>query len=323
MRILGLAVAAVLAAFGCAASASFLHPAPAIHRQWTGCPAGDPGPGLRWGPLGGSANRLPRFRDDFRPVAVIVCTEEPQRRPDGGVDLVAAEYRGTDLTELLPALRLSDLPIATDTCPSDAAFPRWFALLDAHGRWVRPGTPTNGCGETRRQVLRAVRTLPLTVTRRHPVRELLSAQAAAAGCKQLANDRVVEFNKLAKYVTQDPTELAVPPDPITFSGPVRLCVYRVLSDQTNESLGDFVRGGVLSNDRTTALNRLLQAPRNGTPCAEQSTLFAQLTNAEDEFRDGVVSVQLDGCRQTALVPRTALTRLARSDPALVAFLSMP
>lgn len=33
------------------------------------------------------------------------------------------------------------------------------------------------------------------------------------------------------------------PVAFTFSGPVRLCVYRVSADRPFESLGDFVRGG--------------------------------------------------------------------------------
>jgi hypothetical protein len=256
--------------------------------------------------LGGWATRLPRLGDDFRPVAVVVCAEEPHKRPDRGVDLVATEYRGTGLTTLLAALRLSDAPAVAGPCPSDAAFPRWFALIDARGRWMRPGTPTDGCGNTRPEVIAAERRLTLTVTRRGVVRELLSARAAAAGCPQLAGDRIEQFTRAG------PDVFDAPPDRVAFSGPVRFCVYRVVA----EGLGDFLRGGVLP--------RVNQTVRPAAPCTAHATVFATLANAADEYRDGTATVQLDGCRQMMLELRAVPgPSLAQPDPALVATLSAP
>lgn len=319
MRTLVWAAAIVLAAVGCAASAPVDRPAPAAravtHQAWTGCPAGQPGPGIQQGPLDGSATRLPRLGDDFRPVAVIVCVEASEKRPDGGRDLVSSEYRGDDVTELMSALRLPDAPVTGKPCIADAPFPQWFALIDAQGRWARPGTPEDGCGDTRRELLDAADRLTLTVTRRHPVRELESAQAAAAGCQQLASDRVAQFSQ------PDSPALGVKPVPFRFSGPVRLCVYRLFADQPAGGLADFVRGGVLPPDRWTALRQHLQEPRAGAPCAGRSTLFAWLAGAEHPFRDGDVRVQLDGCRQLLLESPTGSMTLARADPALVALLA--
>lgn len=340
MRTLMRVAAIALAALGCAASALVSvpvsapvsarvsvpvlapdhQPAPAAsaaaHQRWTGCPAGYPGPGVQQGPLDGSATRLPRLGDDFSPVAVIVCVEASESRPDGGRDLVSTEYRGVDITELMAALRLPDEPANTEQCSSDPPFPRWFALLDAQGRWARPGTPKDGCGDTRPEVLDVVARLSLTVTRRHPLRELESAQAAAAGCQQLSSDRVAQFSK------PDSPGLEAQPVPFTFGGPVRLCVYRVFADQPAGGLADFVRGGVLPPDRWTAAQQHLQAPKPGAPCADRSTLFAQLTNAEHPFRDGYVWVQFDGCRQMLLEPPYESITLARGEPALIALMSL-
>jgi hypothetical protein len=229
----------------------------------------------------------------------------------------------------MSALRLSDVLINLEPCPADASFPRWFALLDAHGRWVRPGTPTdgcrcpnrrsgNGCAGTRQEVLAAEARLTLTVTRSHPVRELRSAQAAAAGCDQLKSDRVAEFSRPIYW-----DERILEPISFRFSGPVRFCVYRVSPDQPVErqGLGDFVRGGVLSPERGAALQQHLRAPRAGAQCVDGSTLFVWLTNAEDRWGDGDVGVQLDGCRQMLIELKTGSMMLARADPALVALLS--
>jgi len=181
-----------------------------------------------------------------------------------------------------------------------------LALLDAQGRWVRPGTPADGCGGARPEVLHVVAGLRLRVARSHPVRELRSARAAAAGCEQLAGDRVAEFSK------PDSPVLGETPVPVTFSGPVRVCVYRVFT----EGFADFVRGGVLPAVP-------IGEPRAGAPCAEPSTLFAWLRNAEDPYRDGDVRVQLTGCRQMLIEPAAGQIGLARADPALIALLSGP
>jgi len=156
------------------------------------------------------------------------------------------------------------------------------------------------------QVLHVVAGLRLRVARSHPVRELRSARAAAAGCEQLAGDRVAEFSK------PDSPVLGETPVPVTFSGPVRVCVYRVFT----EGFADFVRGGVLPAVP-------IGEPRAGAPCAEPSTLFAWLRNAEDPYRDGDVRVQLTGCRQMLIEPAAGQIGLARADPALIALLSGP
>jgi hypothetical protein len=218
------------------------------------------------------------------------------------------------------AWKLSADHWGTDTrrVPSDAtdeAFPQWFALLDAQGRWVRPGTPADGCGVVRRELLDAVVRLPLTMVRSHPVLVLRSAGAAAAGCDQRDSDRVAQFSE------PDSPALGGDPVPFVFSRPVRLCVYRLSTDQRVGGTGEFVRGSLLSPERLAALRQHLQAPRAGAPCAEGSTLFARLTSAEDDARDGTVRIQLDGCRQMLLEPSGGGPVLARGDPALVTLLS--
>lgn len=307
----------LLAAAGCAASAPVRRTPAASgavpHRRWTGCPAYPPGApqGSVWqSPVEGSATRLPRLGDDFRPVAVIVCTDASQKRADGSLELLWAEYRGTATADLTAALRLSDAPPTGEPCPEDEAFPQWFALLDAQGRWVRPGTPTDGCGVARRELLHAVARLTLTMVGSRPVRELRSARAAAAGCDQEDGDRVAEFSE------PDSPALGGETVPFVFARPVRLCVYRERAGR-----GDFVRGGVLSPQHSAALGRLLHAPRAGAPCAGGATLVARLADADDPYREGTVRVQLDGCRQMLLEPAAAGPVLARADPALVALLS--
>ncbi|MDT5041982.1 MAG: hypothetical protein QOE51_2967 [Actinoplanes sp.] len=325
-------VAIVVAVACCSASTPVQPPKPVVHPIWTACPTtSSTGPYLQEARLGGSAAQLPRIGDDFQPVAVIVCDERMQKRPDGGEDLVSTQYEGTDIAELMTALRLPDLP-EKDECGADLPSPKWLALRDAQGRWVRPGTPTDGCAcyhghpgfganacaNARQEVLDAVRRLTLTAVRSHPVRELRSARAAAAGCPQITNDRAGDFSdsEITDQFVQQPASL-------TFSGPVRFCVYRIPPHQSAEwgDTGHFVRGGVLSEQRRAALQRLLRAPRAGARCAIGSTQFVWLTNAENQNLDGQARVQLDGCRQLLIDARTGQIMLARADPALIALLS--
>lgn len=328
-----LRVAAIaLAVACCSASTPVQPPQPVVHPVWTACPTtSSTGPYLMEARPGGSATQLPRIGDGFRPVAVIVCAERSQKRPDGGEDLMSTQYEGTDIAELMSALRLPDLP-EEDVCGADLPYPKWFALRDAQGRWVRPGTPTdgcacyhrapgmgaNGCAAARQEVLDAVNRLTLTAIRSHPVRELRSARASAAGCPQIDNDRVADFSdsEITDQVTERPASL-------TFSGRVRFCVYRVPPHQSAAwgQAGHFVRGGVLPESRRAALQRLLRAPRAGDRCADASTRFVWLTNAENQYNDGQVRVQLDGCRQLLIDGPTGDIMLARADPALIALLS--
>jgi hypothetical protein len=325
-------VAMALAVACCSASTPVPPPRPVVHPVWTACPTtSSTGPYLMEARVGGSATHLPRIGGGFRPVAVIVCDERSQKRPDGGVDLVSTEYQGTDIAELMSALRLPDRPV-DDVCGADLPYPKWFALRDAQGRWVRPGTPTDGCAcyhrspgmsanacaGARQEVLDAVRGLTLTAIRSHRVRELRSARAAAAGCPQIDNDRVADFSdsEITDQFIQQPATL-------TFSGPVRFCVYRVPPQQSAVwgQAGHFVRGGVLPENRRAALQRLLHASPPGARCTAGSTRFVWLTNADNQNHDGQVRVQLDGCRQLLIDGTTGQITLARADPALIALLS--
>lgn len=139
--------------------------APSISPRWTSCDADVPAlaavPGV-------DALALPRLAADFSPTAVVVCDRRPQSRSDGGQDLVAAESRSDDVAALVSALRLPDQPPATGACTMDLPIAPWFALLDAQGRWVRPGIPKDACGKIRSEVRQAIAGLSLTQTATRP-----------------------------------------------------------------------------------------------------------------------------------------------------------
>jgi hypothetical protein len=130
---------------------------------------------------------LPSLDDAFRPVAAIVCGAGPRSRPDGGSDAVIFEDHVGGLTVLVAAVRLPDEPplpepSAEDELPvmchlGDVGVP-WLVLLDAQGRWVRPGIPRSACDGPRHEVTAALGDQHRTRVDVRVWYEIESAQAA-------------------------------------------------------------------------------------------------------------------------------------------------
>jgi hypothetical protein len=104
--------------------------------------------------LGRHAFALPRLdaADGFVAVAAVFWGVVPEERADGGTDTVAIEERGTDIAALVDALRLPDARSTGGMCDLSRVLPPWLALVDAGGRWVRPGVPFDTCGKPRIEV---------------------------------------------------------------------------------------------------------------------------------------------------------------------------
>lgn len=198
---------------------------PRIHPRWRACPDESAASDVS------HFSTLPRLADTFRPVAAVRCGGGPQRRPDGGMDAVAFEDRADDVAALLAALRLPDepplhQPSGNDgspelVCTLNAVAAPWLALLDAQGRWVRPGIPHDACGKPRAEVTTAVENLRWTRVATRVLGEIESAQAVTSGCDQA-------FADVIWMAGTDPPgrqgDLAPPADD---GASVRLCLYQV------------------------------------------------------------------------------------------------
>lgn len=138
---------------------------PVDRPRWKGCP---PPPEPALGLVDGSdALKLPKLDDTFQPVSARVCTIGSQKRANGGYNRVAIEQSVTDLSTLLPALRLPDAEPYDGGCTLEGHHVPWLVLLDAQGRYVRPGIPVTICGKPHPQFEATVRKLhSTTVTTR-------------------------------------------------------------------------------------------------------------------------------------------------------------
>ncbi|MDG4760501.1 hypothetical protein [Micromonospora sp. WMMD710] len=282
---------------------------PAMRGGWTSCavdaPVGDDGRPL-------DALAMPRLGTDFTVSAAIHCQREPKRRVDGGEDLVLTEGRATDVTALLAALRLPDDTTTVEACTADMPWVPNLLLLDALGRWIRPGLPVDDCGKARPEVAAAVRGLRLTTVSETVVRELVSAGAAASGCHQDWSDMVATETRDPRYRPR--------PGRVSLPSQVRLCVYRVPAQQQGEPqpAGTFEYGLLLPPQRRAAIERTLAVPRPAKQCADAADRFAVLLDAT--ITGDAIYVELDHCRRALATPLYGPSVLVQADTALITLL---
>jgi hypothetical protein len=300
---------------GCAGSSGA--PAPPsgelkIQPVWTSCADEVPTPsGLGQG--GADVAGLPRLDDSFRPVAAVVCSSAPVRRPGGGEDPTATESRADDVAALVTALKLPDEKLSGGACTAEFYVAPFFALLDAEGRWVHPGLPGDACGKVRIEVREALQGLRLTPVSSRPIRELESDEAAAAGCTQQWADMVWATAQMG--ASGEP--VVVPPG---FDGPVpaRVCVYRVPADQqrTGKPAGDFLSGRTLTGEQWTAARQAFESAGPAEACTTPATRFAVL-----HFGAGELYAELDGCRRVLAPAADGSQTIRQAAPALSTLLA--
>ncbi|MET8153590.1 hypothetical protein ACIBSW_06245 [Actinoplanes sp. NPDC049668] len=265
---------------------------PQVHPRWRSC---DNEPSAQRQFTQSDVLTMPQLADTFRPVAAVICGREPQRRPDGGADLVATEDRVSDMAALLTALRLpDDLPQPFDdddsadiACNRMLVLPPWLALLDAAGRWIRPGLPREACGGPRAEVMKAIEGAPRNRISTRVLQEVESAEAAVTGCGDEWADMVWVTG--ADGAARPAVDLADLP----FDGAlVNVCVYRVPADERG---GDKPRGEIVSREllpegRWPVVKRRIKAAGPVRACDTPASRFALLMPGE-------IYVELDGCRR--------------------------
>jgi hypothetical protein len=311
---LGFALSALAACGAPVESAGPADGAAVVHPRWTSCAEEAP-VGADLLPDASAAADLPPLAADFVAVAAIVCRKGPEQRPGGGTDLLATESRADDVAALVDALRLPTEPRAGGACTLDLPFVDWFALLDAQGRWVRPGVPTDGCGKPRIEVREALRALTLKRLDTRVLREIESSAAASSGCGQRWADMVwVETSQGAA------TPGSIGPNLFTPQAQVRLCTYRVPDSEKGggKPAGEFERGGVLPAPRWADIAAELRAAGPAPACATPAGRFA-LLRAVDSV-GGEIYVELDGCRRIMLVTYPGRPALAAASQTLIGLL---
>ncbi|MEU8611744.1 hypothetical protein AB0C29_27540 [Actinoplanes sp. NPDC048791] len=285
---------------------------PKVEPAWTSCAAAG---ATSSGPASGGSGLadLPPLDGSFEPVAAVVCSSAPLRRADGGEDMTATESRADDVTALVAALRLPDEPISGGACTLELYLAPFFALLDAQGRWVRPGVPHDSCGKVRSEVREALGGLRLTPVSSRPIREIESSEAAAAGCTQQWADMVWVSGQ---WGTKGEPAVV----PAGFDGPVqvRLCAYRVPADQqrTGKPAGEFASGRYLSEQQWAAVRKEVEAAAPAPACTSPASEFVVL-----HLGSGQLYVERDGCRRLLAQAADGRDTIRQASPKLLALLA--
>jgi hypothetical protein len=157
-------------------------------------------------------------------------------------ELVAVEERAGDVAALVTRLRLPDEKRTGGFCTADLVLAPWLVLLDAQGRWIRPGVPVDGCGRPRREFRAAVEQLRTDRVSSRVLWEIESDRAAAAGCSQVWADMVWAAGRSGSGENGVPGTLAAD------YAEVRVCVYRVPARErgTGKPAGQFESGRTLA-----------------------------------------------------------------------------
>lgn len=231
---------------------------------------------------------MPGLPAGFTPVAAVVCARAPQQRAGGGEDLVLLEKRATSVARLTQTLRLDDQPLTSEACTADLVGVVWFAMLDAGGRWVRPGVATDMCGKPRIEVRDALEQLDTTTVATTVLAEIESAEAAKAGCSQ-------GWGEVVGISAAEQREDKGAFDPPTAG--MRLCLYTVPASEQGsvKPAGSFERGGVLTAQVWTDLRRRMLDAGPIVPCTAHAGRFAVFRPTGGAGGD--VHLELDGCRR--------------------------
>ncbi|MEV4412034.1 hypothetical protein [Catellatospora sp. NPDC049609] len=317
-RLLGTGALALILAVGLAAGGA---------RALTGPPVTPVEPGATADPLGWTscdeavpgrsqdgfavpareAAAFARLTADARPVAVVICEVVPQPRTGGGEELVLRERQGPDIGPLVTALRLPDEPKTGGGCRTDLVPAPWLAMLDAEGRWTRPGIPLDRCDKPRGEVGTAIAAMRLTTMSVWPIRVVESPEDTVSGCDRNWKDM------FAWDATGRPA-----PDSGTLARPfpagqeIRLCVFEARQDG-----GDLVYGRVLAEDRRAAVEQALLAAGPVAPCYEHADRIAVLRSVQNN--NPTTYVELDGCYRIR-VTGYGEPGFAQGDPALAGLL---
>ena len=287
---------------------------PAIEASWVSCdPFIPPVDGMMFGG-GGKAAVLPAMDNRFRPVAAIICRSDSQPHPGGGSDLVAIEERADDITALVAALRLPDQSVRKCHGEFWAQYVPWLALLDAQGRWIRPGIPLAPCNAPRAEVKSAIDRLSTTRVSTRVLRRNDRDVAKSGGCH--------DWEQYDSVFTQskEPSPVSLP----AVTAEMRVCRFLNHptvdpgSGRSSYTDGILQDGNQLTAETWAAVRREISAAGPAAPCGKTSVRFAVL---REQSWDRPISVEADGCRRILIEGSEAyLGDMRQGSAALVSLL---
>jgi hypothetical protein len=219
---------------------------------------------------------------DFRPVAVVRCYRKARGINGRGLWRFEVKQQADHgLGTFIAALRRPSVATPADVgCLSILYLEPSFALIDRHGRVIRPALSAMECGKPFPAAITALRHLPwVTVSVRRTV-QIATRAELASGCSP-------QWGDLFKMGNLDPSAggPAFSPRPPR----LRICIYQ-------DPWHKFVRGGFISQAAETKLLAEIQGSLTSTRCARPHSVYAVLLAVSPESRGGqIAEAELSGC----------------------------
>lgn len=222
----------------------------------------------------------------FRPVAVVQCYPLARGIPGRGLWRFEVKQQADHrLAAFIAALRRPSVATPPQVmCAVPAFGDPSFALVDRHGRIVRPALPVGECGRPFPAAIADLRHLPwVTVSVRRTV-QLATRAELQAGCDPRWKDIIQMENGslLGQPSAGGPAFSPRPPQ-------LRICVYQDGPDT-------FIGGGIISQAAESKLLGDIQGGRTSVRCLRPHADYAVLLAVSPAFRGGqIAEAELGGC----------------------------
>ncbi len=254
----------------------------------------------------GGPDRAP-LPSDFAIKKVVRCETVLRAYGDLGewsVQLAeVADSPTNELASLATELRKPSKPTPSGiACPAIAMVLPWFAVIDAHGKVVRPSMPTDQCGLPLPGATKVLSSLDFSAVDAVRVAQTRAPEAIKTGCDQRWKD-VVALQGASH--TEGMTGSSVG-DLASSPSSVLVCLYKAGPLEGGLRAGDLIKGATLAGDAAVALasEAAITAPLPGG-CSDAGE-FAVI--------GGGAYVELGGCNRVL----TSDGRLGAASAALVA-----
>jgi len=161
-----------------------------------------------------------------------------------------------------------------------------FALVDRHGRILRPTLPATKCGRPFQAAITDLEHLPwVTVSVRRTV-QIATRAELLAGCDPKYGDVIAagSYFLQLRLSAGGPAFLPRPPR-------LRICIYQRGSET-------FIRGGIISQKGESELLADIQGGRSSTSCRWRHTSYAVLLAVSPAYRGGeIAEAEIGGCNR--------------------------
>jgi hypothetical protein len=222
----------------------------------------------------------------FRPVAVVQCYQVARGIPGNGLWRFEVKQRADHrLAAFIAALRRPSVRTPPQImCAAVGYLDPSFALIDRHGRILRPALPVKECGQPFPAAISNLQHLPwVTVSVRRTV-QIATRAELQAGCDPQWKD-VIQLESGSGGLQPSAGGPAFTPRPPR----LRICIYR-------DSSYTFIRGGLISQAAESKVLGDIQGGRTSTQCRRPHTEYAVLLAVSPAYRGGqFAEAELGGC----------------------------